>query len=434
MAFSYQVNLSDPTNAGGSFDPILVGDLERALAIWSEYVQGIGTLVLQLNIENTTRENGGPTSSFFVGTNNGLNVFEPSSLYELTTGHHVAGTTSDITINVDPGYLQSLDLAPNLTENSALPANELNPIDIFLHEIEHGLGMVGYYSQAGVLAGNESTFDRLIQFDSSGKPFFVGLNAENAYGGPVPLTHPSTSGENLYHFGDTQGDFSRSPSTVQDPLTLDLMNGIVTFLGHHYSISDLDVGVLKDIGYNIVNQADGTSGNDAFHASSMDAFFRGDGGHDTLTFDGPSAQYSRSTTILGTVIVTDGQTGRDGQDQTEGVEFLHFTDKIIFVETADGANIARLYSAALGREPDVGGQSGWEDIYANDISSTAKAGGVYLALAQTPIAGAPNSIAGGFTLSTEFQQHYGALYDGGFVSQLYENVLSRAPSIGERDA
>src|SRR5262249_10838511 len=116
MSFSYQVNLSDPTNAGGSADPGLVYDLQQALNVWSQFISGLGTLGVELDIANTTegREAGGPTSSFFVGTNQGLNVFEPSSLYELTTGNHVAGTTSDITITIDPGYFKYLDLAQNL--------------------------------------------------------------------------------------------------------------------------------------------------------------------------------------------------------------------------------------------------------------------------------------------------------------------------------
>ena len=59
--------------------------------------------------------------------------------------------------------------------------------------------------------------------------------------------------------------------------------------------------------------------------------------------------------------VTDGDVNRDGTHQLNGIEFLQFADKVMFVEDADNANIARLYSAALNRAPDVGGQSAWED-------------------------------------------------------------------------
>lgn len=157
----------------------------------------------------------------------------------------------------------------------------------------------------------------------------------------------------------------------------------------------------------------------------------GDGHHNEVVFATSFADFTVQRTS-GSVLVAEAPGA--ASLNLNNVEFLTFADKTIFVEGVDNANIARLYSAALGRAPDIGGESGWEDIYSNNISAIAKAGGVYLALAQTPIAGASISIAQGFTLSTEFQQRYGALDDAGFVSLLYQNVLNRAPSAGERDA
>jgi hypothetical protein len=115
-----------------------------------------------------------------------------------------------------------------------------------------------------------------------------------------------------------------------------------------------------------------------------------------------------------------------------GIEELQFTDKSIFIENPDNANIARLYSAALGRAPDAGGLFAWEDIYANSIPASAKAGGVYASLAQTTVGGL--SIAGGFAQSPEFQNKYGSLDDAGFVTQFYLNVLNRTPAAAEVNA
>ena len=109
------------------------------------------------------------------------------------------------------------------------------------------------------------------------------------------------------------------------------------------------------------------------------------------------------------------------------MEFLNFSDRTLFVENADNANIARLYSAAFNRTPDIGGLSGWEDIYGSNISAAVKAQGFYTALAQTND-GFGTSIAGGFTQSAEFQQLYGTLNDTSFVTQLYLNVLNRTPA------
>src|SRR5579864_6287625 len=132
MSWNFSVLLNDPTNIGGSADGVLVYDLQQALSTWSQYIIGIGTLDVQLNITTGgVRESGGPTSVVFTGTtSHGIPLYESSSQYELTTGNHVAGTSSDITINVDQSYFQYLDLVSGLTYGSSVPDNEYNPIDV----------------------------------------------------------------------------------------------------------------------------------------------------------------------------------------------------------------------------------------------------------------------------------------------------------------
>jgi hypothetical protein len=171
----------------------------------------------------------------------------------------------------------------------------------------------------------------------------------------------------------------------------------------------------------------GGSGNDTFHAFGTNLTFSGGGGHDTIIFDGTSNQYTVTNNGDGSVTVSDSSPNRDGTHKLIGVEDLQFTDKIVFVENSDNANIARLYSAALDRAPDPAGLDGWEDAYANLIPASAKAQGVFVALAETGLNGGSLSVAGGFTQSVEFQQKYGALSDAGFVTQLYQNVLGRGP-------
>jgi hypothetical protein len=109
------------------------------------------------------------------------------------------------------------------------------------------------------------------------------------------------------------------------------------------------------------------------------------------------------------------------------------SNQIVFVQNSDNANIARLYSAALDRVADVAGQTGWENIYANNIPAAVKAQGVYAALAQTND-GFGTSIAGGFVQSAEFQHLYGALTETGYLTQLYLNVLDRTPATAEVNA
>ena len=206
-------------------------------------------------------------------------------------------------------------------------------------------------------------------------------------------------------------------------------------IGHDadFSSAIASSGVGLQIGTITNNTVAGSTGNDTFYAFATNVAFGGGGGHDTLIFDGGRPEYSITPNGDGSVTVTDSVVNRDFSHHVLNVEYLQFTDKTVFVENADNANIARLYSAAFNRAPDTGGLNGWEDIYAANISAAAKAGGVYSALAQTGD-GFGTSIAGGFTQSAEFQSKYGNLSDSAFVTQLYLNVLNRAPAPTELNA
>jgi len=169
----------------------------------------------------------------------------------------------------------------------------------------------------------------------------------------------------------------------------------------------------------------GSSNNDTFSAVGGEKSFNGNGGHDTIAFHGISSQFSIANNN-GVLTVTDSVAGRDGTDQLTNVEFYQFTDKTLFVENADNANIARLYSAAFNRAPDQAGVSFWEDVYAHNVPSSAKSSGYYVSLAQTND-GSGGSIATDFMKSSEFQTRYGSLSDSAFVNLMYQNVLGRAP-------
>ena len=170
----------------------------------------------------------------------------------------------------------------------------------------------------------------------------------------------------------------------------------------------------------------GQQGNQTFFSGGGNQTFNGGGSHDTVVFDGTATQYTFATNGDGSVTTTDTIAGRDGIDVLVNIEFLQFTDQTIFVENSDNANIARLYSAAFDRAPDTAGLSFWENIYSNNISAAVKSSGYYIALAQTND-GSGVTIADGFIQSGEFQHLYGTLASGQFITQMYENVLGRAP-------
>ena len=88
---------------------------------------------------------------------------------------------------------------------------------------------------------------------------------------------------------------------------------------------------------------------------------------------------------------------------------VQFADgQVVYDPAAPAAQIFRLYQAALGRAPDPAGLHSWV--------AAVKVG--------TPLA----ALAAGFIASPEFQlRACTGLDDGGFISQLYLNVLHRAP-------
>jgi Domain of unknown function (DUF4214) len=73
--------------------------------------------------------------------------------------------------------------------------------------------------------------------------------------------------------------------------------------------------------------------------------------------------------------------------------------------------VDRLYSAALGRAPDVGGLQFWT----SDVDDS-----------HVPL----SDVASSFAASLEFINHYGSLSDAAFVQQLYQNVLGRPGEAG----
>jgi len=219
MGFSYSVSLSDLAGLGSAEDGLVVTDMNAALADWSRYVGGLGTLSVQVDIAPGLRANGDPTAVVLDGTlPDGASLVQTSSAWELATGTHVPGTSSDITINIDPSYLtQMLWLNPDPGDGAAVPGTLVDAVSVFTHEIEHGLGMVGYYQNGTLTDGGayETAFDRDIQFGPDGTASFTGAAAEAVYGGPVPLTTDSLT-ENDYHFANS----------LADPLAGDLMNGV----------------------------------------------------------------------------------------------------------------------------------------------------------------------------------------------------------------
>ncbi|MDD5175824.1 MAG: DUF4214 domain-containing protein [Sterolibacterium sp.] len=142
----------------------------------------------------------------------------------------------------------------------------------------------------------------------------------------------------------------------------------------------------------------GSRGNDSIIAGS---------GIDTIVPTGAHTSYRLSANGDGTINLADTLPGRDGIDHIDVGKTalaLQFNDQTTYVTDPLNANVALLYKAALDRPPDTSGLDFWLHF----------SGGLV-------------SIAGGFTHSPEFNQKYGTLGNDQFITQLYANVLDRAP-------
>lgn len=150
----------------------------------------------------------------------------------------------------------------------------------------------------------------------------------------------------------------------------------------------------------------GRSGNERIGAQSGNDLIDGGNGLDTVVFAGKRAAYQIKAAASG--ITVKDTAGNGGTDSLSNIERLQFADMSLAFDTSGNAGQAyRLYQAAFNRTPDTGGLS----FQTRALDDGWGLGG----------------IAQNFIDSPEFSSKYGALDDRQFVTQLYQNVLHRAP-------
>ncbi|MES2188379.1 MAG: DUF4214 domain-containing protein [Pseudomonadota bacterium] len=157
------------------------------------------------------------------------------------------------------------------------------------------------------------------------------------------------------------------------------------------------------------------AGDDTFRGNSANNTLRGyagsdyiDGGDGTDTVLYPDPRLLYGFTKIGNTITV--QTSA-GVDTLVNVERLKFSDQTMAYDTTGTTGEAyRLYQAAFNRTPDTAGLG----YHVRNLDK-----GVSL-----------HDVALGFVSSPEFASSYGPLDNTGFVTQLYANVLHRAPDAG----
>jgi hypothetical protein len=201
-----------------------------------------------------TRAGGRSATTGFVANRAGYNIFEQGQAFEIRTGIDPNGATSDVEITFEPDYFFSelwFDAAPVISPRSQpvnIPSDKTDAFSVFVHEIGHALAFNGWMDwSTGELplsppdpAAYRSPFDELTLW-SGDEPFFLGAHARAAYRqDDVPLTVG-----NVFHLGNASGQ------GLGSDLVPDLMNGVVFARGVRYTISRIDLSLLRDLGISV---------------------------------------------------------------------------------------------------------------------------------------------------------------------------------------
>lgn len=178
-------------------------------------------------------------------------------------------------------------------------------------------------------------------------------------------------------------------------------------LGGRYGIGAAGLLLTGTVAADTLNA--GGSGNDTLTGLGGNDALDGSRGTDTAVFSGVRADYTVTGTSTGVTVTH--RTGGDGTDTLVNIERLQFSNTNVAIDVAGhGGQAYRLYQAAFNRTPDVAGLG-----YQMNALDTG------MALSQ---------VAQNFLDSPEFSATYGGLDTGQFVTQLYANVLHRAPDTG----
>ena len=153
----------------------------------------------------------------------------------------------------------------------------------------------------------------------------------------------------------------------------------------------------------------GNAGNNLLRGNRGNDSVDGGGGLDTAVFTGAYSNYT--LTRASTAFTVTDKNSTEGTDTLLRVERLQFADVKVAIDIDGmGGQAYRLYQAAFNRKPDQGGLG-----FQINVLDT----GVNIA-----------QVAQNFINSPEFSITYGRLNDTQFVTQLYANVLHRAPDAG----
>ena len=232
-------------------------------------------------------------------------------------------------------------------------------------------------------------------------------SATNTSPATLGTATPGTSGDALSVALTSDADFTTGSTLVLNNGTLIYAPGMITAA---------NAGT-DTISYTVTDTVTGATTTETQQVTLSDGVFTPGPGTHTITGDGGIDTVVIALGLRQATLAMSGPngtvTGAGIDDTLSGIDRISFIDGTMsYGNNTTEAEVARLYQAALGRAPDEAGLAYW-DYNLNT-------------------GGSLTSLATSFLSSAEFAARFPAAASDNtaFVTQLYQNVLGRAPDSG----
>lgn len=222
-----------------SFRPGLSTCIALAGGMWNELFTLPFNVTLEVLVSyDASIATANSRSTTTVGWDVANAIYELSASHEIRAGVDPNGATEDIQVKFGTSLTNGTYwFDPNPTERTAaIPSGKVDILSTCAHELGHAIGFLGARNASnGQLPGYSFLYDE-YSTRIGDYYYFTGTEAQAAYGSEVPQNT-----QILDHLGNV------SPAPGYD-LDLDLMHGTPTRYQHRYSPTEVDAGILADLG------------------------------------------------------------------------------------------------------------------------------------------------------------------------------------------
>lgn len=230
---SFDASVSESYRSG------LSACIATAGALWNELLVVPEDVTLEVLVaQDSSISTANCRSTATVEWDAAANIYELSAAHEIRTGIDPNGAAIDIEINFGTSLTNGtywFDLDPSL-RTAAIPSGKIDVLSTCTHELGHAIAFSGVMDPStGDLPGYSFLYDEHATLIGS-YFHFTGAAAEAAYGAEVPLNT-----DILDHLGNV------APAPGSD-LDLDLMHGTPTRYQQRYYPTEVDAGILADLG------------------------------------------------------------------------------------------------------------------------------------------------------------------------------------------